>query len=374
MISILFGPGGSGKSLLQVVIVIRKLRFTQQNISTNLALDVPRLCEYCEEQYPNESLRITERLRILTVDETKEFWKHRGPLRYRADMMAEPELVYDEGKQGTCFIIDEAGAAGFNAQGWAQGEGRTTRGVECSWYLDQQRKFGDDVIASANGRAPTAIAKAFRDKAHEFVKLRNGYQRQMGIFKARGKFVAYYYASEPGPNVEHFKKEDFVLDAKGLASCYRTQDGVGVSGGPADLGRRAKGIPVLWVFPMAIGIGALCLAVPYVMAKGFAKAVNTKTAAVGKAVGAALPGSAVVEKQVHEPEAVWLSGYSIINGSPWVMLTDGRQLGPRDLRRVDRDSVTTVDGDVYRFRPGSHKVMPGPAVVVPGIGGNGVVN
>jgi len=43
-IKILYGPGGSGKSLYQIAVeVLYQLRETRRNICTNLALDIPKL-------------------------------------------------------------------------------------------------------------------------------------------------------------------------------------------------------------------------------------------------------------------------------------------------------------------------------------------
>lgn len=273
-ISILFGPGGSGKSFYQVKIIVKQLRETKRNVCTNLSLDVPKLAAYLERKYPNESLQTAERIRILNIEETKEFWKYRGPMKYSRDLMGEEQYTENKGTEGVCYVIDEAGAAGFNAQAWAQSTGRTTLGVECCWYLDQQRKFGDDIYASTNGRMPNGIAKGFRDKAHYFIQLRNGYLRSVGIFRARGQFTAKEYTQEPGPNVEPAHIAHWTFEKDGLQECYRTAEGVGVVGSKADIGARAKGIPVLWVFPMAIALGALCIFIPWLLGKASSKFVG----------------------------------------------------------------------------------------------------
>lgn len=274
MITILFGPGGSGKSYYQVRLVAECLRYTQRNVSTNLSLDLPALQAWVDKQ--GWSVDVATRIRILTTAETKEFWKYRGPNIWNPK--TDYDLVPDPGLNGTLFIIDEAGAAGFDGRGWAESTGRSSRGVEASWYLDQQRKFGDDVVASQNGTTPHGIAKPFRDKAHNFVQLKNGYLRQMGIFRARGRFTARWFASEPQRDSEPWKTENWTMDTTGLAACYRTQDGVGISGRQADKGTRAKGIPVLWAFPMAIAAASLCVLIPWLLSRG-AKKITSGTSA-----------------------------------------------------------------------------------------------
>ena len=115
MITILFGPGGSGKSYLQVMIVIRQLRETRRNIVTNLSLDLAKLNHYLEKEYPSESLNAVERIRILTVAETKEFWKIRGRVKWVGP--GPYDYAVEKGDLGVCYIIDEAGAAGFSFLG-----------------------------------------------------------------------------------------------------------------------------------------------------------------------------------------------------------------------------------------------------------------
>lgn len=359
MITILFGPGGSGKSFYQLHLVVEKLRFGRQNISTNLAINVPRFCEYLEERYPNENLNVVGRLRILTEDETKTFWKFRGPYLYQGSMaMGEAKLIENKGEFGCVFIVDEAGAAGFNAQGWAAGDSRTPRGVECTWYLDQQRKFGDDVIASANGRTPNAIAKGFRDKAHEFVKMKNGYLKSMGMFKAVGKFTAVHYATEPDKNTEPLKSPEFKLDVAGLASCYRTADGVGVSGGVADIGRKAKGLDVRFIVPMGIAAGIIFIVAIKFGAGMFGggkpslSVVDSVAASSAEVItaGSTPKAQAAAAAQVTLPE-VTVVGYAFTRGLPVVWLSDGSTHRGYDVKRIDADAVVLATGEVFKFTP-----------------------
>lgn len=360
-IGIIFGPGGSGKSLLQVHIVIEKLRHTKQNVTTNLALDLKRLSAYLEEKFPDETHNLLQRVRLLTVSETLEFWRHRGPLIWSLGPNGDsPELVEDKGANGCCFIIDEAGVAGFSATGWAEKDGRSSRGLSCLWYLDQQRKFGDDVYASTNGRGPNGIAKGFRDKAHSFIKCENGYQKVLGMFKARGRFTIRTYATEPDRQTEPIKVEHFEMDASGLASCYRTEDGVGVVGSSADKGRKAKGISIWWSIPAAAALAGLCLIAPWAMGKMAQKTMTAKAPA--KSAPAAKPAAPVLREvsraessqalQTAAAAAVTVRGYVIRGGKINVQLSDGRTLteGDKSLQQVDRASVV-VDGQRLYFKP-----------------------
>ncbi|MBL9214400.1 MAG: hypothetical protein JNG83_02880 [Opitutaceae bacterium] len=300
-ISILFGPGGSGKSMYQMHIIVRELLHSRRNIVTNMALNVPEFNAYLERVYPNAQIDLVKRLRILTPTETLEFWKYRGPDVWNGATGDEYHVESDPGIHGVAYVIDEAGASGFSAQGWAAETGRSRRGTECSWYLDQQRKFGDNVYASTNGRFPTGIAKAFRDKAHDFTKLRNGMLTRMGMFRGSANFKRTHYTQEPGPNTEPYDIGTFPMDFKGLGACYRTQDGVGITGHMADKGAKGKGIPIIWVFPMILAVGLLCVIVPMMIGRSAAAYISGPKSEVSKKIDAAAGSLGTPTKSVPPP-------------------------------------------------------------------------
>jgi len=292
MITVLFGPGGSGKSYYQMRLIHNEIAHGVRNVSTSLAIDLPAYQAYCDKN--GLSVSVASRIRILTPEEGKEFWKYRGPDRWSPTEVYE--VYRDPGSRGTLFVLDEAGVMGFDSKGWAAKHGTSSRGEACSWYLDQQRKFGDDVYCSVNGTHPHGIAKPIRDKAHNFVQLRNGYQRQMGIFRARGRFEARWYAMEPTSQSEPWRTENWELDTTGLAGCYHTEDGVGIKGAAADKGVRAKGIPVLWAFPMAIAAASLIFVIPWVLSRFSKRATHKSSSAISHVVGGSdssksLPGA-----------------------------------------------------------------------------------
>lgn len=319
MITIVYGPGGSGKSYYQMRLIHEEMKNGRRNVSTSLAVELPAYQAYCDKM--GLKVDVASRIRILTPAEGREFWKYRGPNRWNPH--SEYDLLVDPGTEGTLFVLDEAGVLGFDSKGWAAKHGNTSRGEACSWYLDQQRKFGDDVIASVNGSHPHGIAKPLRDKAHNFVKLRNGYQRQMGIFKARGRFEAQWFAMEPTPTSEAWRKETWELDTTGLAGCYRTQDGVGITGTTADIGKRAKGIPVLWAFPLAIAAASSLFIVPWALAKlakrGGAKASQSLNHAMtGKEDGSTERESSPVSEYAEVSGVYWDERGKITVGLPGI--------------------------------------------------------
>jgi len=380
-IRIIYGPGGSGKSRFQIELIVKQLRDTNRNIVTNLSVNLGRLNEYIQETYPRESVDVVGRVRILTVEETKEFWKVRGPLRWTGN---EYDLEPDNGVNGVCYVIDEAGAAGFDAQGWAESDGKSSRGVRAKWYLDQQRKFGDDVFASTNGRAPSGIAKAFRDKAHGFIRLKNNRLAVFGPFRGRDNFKWEEFTREP-----HAASDDaaiasgtFKLDEKGLASCYRTEEGVGVIGKGADKGARAKGIPILWIFPIVFLVGGFVAVIPYALGKATQKVLTGSGSQVQQKIenakgvvgpGVLRPGAEVEPQPTRPPPPPgapvpalapkpYVTGLARAGGRVRVTLSDRRVLSESDgVARVLGAGVLLSTGELLPFA----RMVPGVPPFIP---------
>ena len=62
------------------------------------------------------------------------------------------------------------------------------------------------------------------------------------------------------PSKEPMSTREFSLDVAGLAACYDTSAGVGVTGrGDADRGRRLKGIPFWVVYPAGAAVVLACV-------------------------------------------------------------------------------------------------------------------
>lgn len=373
MIKVIFAPGGGGKSFFQMHVIVRQLRETRRNIVTNLAIKVPEFNAYLEHRFPDESLNLVGRLRVLTPSETYEFWRYRGPMKWTGN---EYEYEEDKGVYGVCYVIDEAGVSGFSATGWAAKLGQGTRGERCLWYLDQQRKFGDDVFASTNGRTPEQIAKPFRDKAHGFIKLKNEYIAQYGPFRGRGRFVWKEFTEEPRKTSEPVAMGKFQID--GLADCYRTQDGVGITGNNADIGARAKGIPILWVIPAALAVASLCVLIPWMLGKGVqsfvgGKAPAAETLANPTATPTTTPAAPPPPVIVSPTQGgLYVTGVMRRGGSVWVSMSDGTRRWYDASWPAESDRITAVtpsrvvvDGQSYLIMARPRQEAPGAAVQIP---------
>lgn len=366
-IHVILGKPGSGKSLYATQRLILELVEGERNVVTNLPLRVARLNEYLQQRYPSINTRLVERLRILTDEEMREFWKYRGP------------SGEDKGERGVAYFLDEAHIA-FNARDWA------TLGRGALHYLSQHRKLGDIVwpITQAAGN----LDKQFRSVAEDFTVLRNEYTAKYGPFRGRGRFVRKTYLSEPTPKAEPFETATFHLDVAGVASCYDTAKGIGVHGSKADMGRRAKGIPIMWVIPGGIALAALCGVIPWLLGKGAqswiagdAPAVAETPASVEGTAGAGpsrpvsrpAPSSVVLEGSVSLPglewvpddkpeRPLWVNGLITVPGvyAAVAYLSDGRVLVTGDPRfeRFDRRGIV-YDGRRIWLRP------IGPALQLP---------
>jgi len=389
-IHIVYGPGGAGKSLYQLTeILIPQLRETKRNIITNLPLNLGRLNEYLEQKYPGENLRPLERIRVLTTKECGTFWRIRGPLKWTlgthpVNCYACPDMVEDVSPYGVCYIIDEAGDVGFSAVAWAENIGRSSRAVECLHYLDQQRKHSDDSFFSTNGRAPGAIAKGFRDKAHFFIKLKNNRLAILGPFRGSDDFRWEKYTMEPTPSngAEPVAAGKFVLDAKGSASCYRTQDGNGVQGNGADIGARAKGWSIYWVFPIFIGISSLAFVIPWALGHGTKAMIGAKVDSKKPALHVnsqntkpeVVPASKVYETPapglpgLAQSAEVTCTGYMIKGKEVAAFLSDGGSLHGSEILGISKTHVFASSGKRYRLKT---QRDPRPTVANPdGLGGS----
>jgi len=413
-IHIILGKPGSGKSRYATDKLIDQLRETKRNIVTNLPIRPERLNEYLQRKYPNDDLRMPQRLRILTDDELSKFWTFRGPespgsfeppplpafswsikegespedewnrYKYERGIYTQRGFEHERqwmhyrnpggdplGSEGVCYILDECHIA-FNARDWAN------IGRGALHYLSQHRKLGDVVFPIT--QAPGNLDKQFRSVAEDFTVLRNEYTATYGIFKGRGRFVRRSYNSEPQNNAEPFEVATFTLDPDGVASCYDTAKGIGVHGSKADIGRRAKGISIMWVIPAFLLAASLCVLVPWMLGKGasnyLGKAVGTAKAVPAQSKGAA-PESGAKKAPAANPDpqelanlpppsnglrpqedasspsappsaagALWVTGYVVRGSRINVTLSDGRTLTEEDgeLVRVGRNFVDLKDG------------------------------
>lgn len=379
------GKPRGGKTLRAVFFLIEELRTTKRNIVTNLPLKLDALQEYCEEHAINAF--VYDRVRLLTTDETDEFYRHRGRdskgndyvlgLRYVSERAKDGTLLADYKlpldieplredsrlAHGVAYFIDEIHVH-FNSRKW------TTVADVALWYASQHAKLGDDVWCVT--QSVSNVVKQFRDLAQEFRYVRNLRKEKFGGFKVGNNFVerVHLEMQTPGTEREAMEQNKYELDAAGIAACYDTSAGVGVAGGgEADKGKDAKGFPLwlVWV-GLAAAIVLMWFAAAYLprmLSGGLKKAAGLdELPRVAHRIASPVVSrtAAVSSGAVVTAETVWMTGYATRGGMITVLLSDGRTLTERDglLHRVERNFAELRDGTRYYLRRAS-SVSPGGA-------------
>lgn len=246
--TIILGRVGSGKSLYAMHLLIEELRQTRRHIVTTLSVDTGELNAYVQAKYPGEDLDVCGRIHRITKEQLKHFWRARGlspcgvPL-YRSTF---GDCSWEWPDQGICYFLDES-QEGFNARAWA------ATGTEFTSYATQHRKMGDDIVAITP--ASGLLDKQFRMLCGECIVLDNWYRRKLGWVRAPRMITWRKYMNCPPEQAEHAIQQGRIyIDAKGLAACYRTEEGVGIVGRGADKGKYAKGIPWYMIFVLIAGV------------------------------------------------------------------------------------------------------------------------
>lgn len=252
MLTICVGKTGSGKSLYAMHLLVREARTTTRPIVTTLGVITPQFNEYLQRSYPKETHNICQRLHIIEKESLVQFWRHRGLSPGYVPIVRGPfgNPSWHWPDNGVCYILDEL-QCGFSARHWQ------SLAAEFTEYITQHRKLGDDIV----GITPSSslIDKQFRSMAHQCIVLDNWYQRKIGWFTSPRKIVWFQYANcPPLQNEKPDQKGSIHIDPHGLADCYRTEQGVGITGNIADKGKSAKGIP-WWAVFLALAVTAVSL-------------------------------------------------------------------------------------------------------------------
>jgi len=170
MIRLFIGTPGAGKSYAALKDAVEELAYGSRLIVTNLPLLFGELNAYMSSVYPGWKEDINQRARLITEEETKQFYRYRtiiGDLGRvsREDSLAGRHLPYGEHRgNGVLYIIDEAHIP-FDSREWAD------TGPELTYYNSQHRKLGDDVICITQSIGN--VDKPFRSVAQDFTYLRH---------------------------------------------------------------------------------------------------------------------------------------------------------------------------------------------------------
>lgn len=350
------GKPGGGKTLLALRLMLEELVYGSRLVVTNVSLKLPELNEFIQTKYPDASVNLFERVRILSEKECEEFWKHR---------------VKDGREDKGAFIVLDELHLFFNARKWMH------TGEDCLHYLSQHRKLGDDVLCVT--QHVENVDKQFRSVAQDFTVVKNGYKQRIGWFRGLPTFTRKTYSSAPngGDKQQPFETAHFRLDAKGLASCYDTAAGIGVHGRHADKGKATKGLHPAW-FAVAVLAVALFVAAVIKGLNAYAAAKINKTAASVKQsrLPSPLSSEVVHEKPTMLPPVTALPpaaerrrvrGYAIRGDRVRVLLDDGVTLSEDDddgIQSIRRNKVR-VNGETLYLVPAVDRPALAPAVMPP---------
>lgn len=255
-LNIVIGETGSGKSMFEMLVMEH---FIMQNdprpIVTTLSIQLPEFADYLQNKYGTDAPgNLASRIVRIYKEDLAKFWRVRG-IQYNGDYEYGPKKVgvfggpdWQVAMPGVIYLLDEAYVC-FKAREFQKNSG------EFLDYQPQARKL-DVIIAVAP--ASSLLDKAFRDLANQCIVLTNMYKVKVKGFTAQRKLLARVYKNCPPIRGEEVLEElSLTIDPKGLAKCYRSEEGIGVIGTTADKGRVAKGIPWWFIFPGAVCIGIL---------------------------------------------------------------------------------------------------------------------
>lgn len=125
-------------------------------------------------------------------------------------------------------------------------------------YLDQQRKFGHEIIASTVRLEK--IDKAVRDMVDEWHVCVNWGKKRKSLFRLPAVLTQAEFDTPPSKGVAPQHTTFRRLDLDGLCKVYDTSAGVGIEGGmEADKGTKPKGLNWYWAAAAAVVILILAL-------------------------------------------------------------------------------------------------------------------
>jgi hypothetical protein len=399
----------------------REFLNTNRNIATNLHVRLPRMVAYLCEKYKDRKIEVLKRLQMLSWAECLFWWRHRGLDNEWRRVIWKPhcqvvwvansggiivpwhegiEREYPDGIQkeqiewptagdddpGVCYFLDEW------QEHYDQDDYREfTR--EHGSALNQHRKFKADAwIASP---FLSQLAKPYREIGQNFYELRNsGYEISgYGVATVRMPTVFWWNLLRRPRKSDRDKPMcggHFRLDVRGLASCFDTGAGVGVSGSTADIGIKRSGHHWLWIVAVILvivvsfkgcstfgGRAVTWFLRPGRMIGGLSS-MSSKAPAPAAPVVAA-PARAAGDLPQNHPEVVIPRGMGLERPKPRVFVTwysrvgDWLTFGLSDGTVLENpDGLWTGkvlmmrDGTVYLYQPQPLSVRSGPSVAVPG--------
>jgi len=348
MIEFFLGKTGGGKSYHALRRVVSELVSDDSCVVvTNLALNLDKLNAYLKKKYANLEPDVVGRVRLLSDDETREFYlyRHHGCQLPAVSKEEEQRMIFPafgeavKNAPRVLYVIDETHLF-FDSREWAK------VGLTLNFFASQHRKFKCDIVFIT--QFLDQVEKRLRQHATQFTECINYGLRRFALWSLpRMLQTRVTYKAPPCPSDY---TATYRIDPE-LAACYDTTAGVKVAGGGKPEFVRQTGLP-WWTAVILIGLvvwGGLQL--PWLLGKGIAMMTKSTTeAAAAEITGKTAPLSAVpvqtpqpaanASKQaaIVIPEAprvkvspLRVVGY-VAKGDNRILLTlsDGRKLSERD--------------------------------------------
>lgn len=307
MIHAICGKTGGGKSYLALHLIVNELRtYKDSCILTNLSIIPEEFAQYLHDKY-GETFDLSQRLRLLTDEDTGTFWERRkdGVRNY--------------------VVIDEFHMF-YSARRWMK------TGEAALAYFSQHRKFGDEVVWVS--QHPDQVEKQARNLTSDWTFIRNGMnEKMMQWFRppACMWYSVFLSNSAQKPVETHMLR----LDLK-LAKCYKTEQGVGVLTRTPDADKKQvrRGLPFT-VLVSAVLVAAFFGVVLFVKTPSLSSWLWKKPVIEGKKTQASqpqpvvqqkdfsLPAKPLDEKPSSSPEKLQVVGVLTLGSDSTVYFSDG---------------------------------------------------
>jgi len=396
------GLPGAGKSYGANLAIMLALERTDKFVATNCAVNLDELNAYYQEETSQRGkplVDVYKRVRIITTEEAREFWRFRGTFtvlpdkpvprkrtnailnekgddRPHSDIRPNTAQVVDIINEwyaglgiyvpGVLYVIEEAHLL-FDARSW-QATSETL-----TFYNSQHRKFRDDAIFVTQFLKMLEVrVKGFCEEFHVFKNFAGRRTMQFLRMPSRMRELTYTMdPNAPGATPDHEVWRS--LDVR-RAKCYNTMRGVGVGGANAPEERKVKGFSVPWWTPLILLVlaGIVFVAGSKFIAKKALEFTVRDPKSLEPKPKQETPSQRKPHKEDPPPQPVTVTpalpqptrkmvGSVVGNGTVRVVLDDGTVLRPNDLLRLDTDKAVGIDGTVYWYgRPFQSETKPKP--------------
>jgi hypothetical protein len=390
MIHCVYGKLGSGKGLYVMKRIEEELVYGWRDIVTNVPLrfapwvngkGVPQmgLIAYLNRQY-GDTFDASNRIKVIPADAPVEeqqmmfLWRRRREWADGEDPWVKLELTRraeavsfsTEGAKGCSplLIVNDEAWAHFPVKAFGQASGATVVPV-IEFYGRQQRKFQDEWYLATQHHDD--LHHVFERITQDHTVCRNHGMEKIGMFRQPKKFCTKLFYTMPGKSAKCFHESYFSLPDDGLAQCYDTSAGVGMTGGFAADKVRSTGLHWGWgIAALLVGMALLAM-LPWFMGHSagnwLTKLMNPhgKNPYAWAGISNPVPGSASpppvqqvstsvapirVSGQVPD-SSVTLTGLAVFGGEARVMLSDGSVLlsGDKRLGTIEvKRGIAVVDG------------------------------